>query len=51
MRLPSFPFLLITVGILFLLGNLGIVSHPFATLWPVLIIVVGAVKIVGAFLN
>jgi DUF4097 and DUF4098 domain-containing protein YvlB len=44
------PVMLIVFGVLFLLGNLGYVSHPtlfhlFARYWPVLIIVWGLIKL------
>jgi hypothetical protein len=38
------PVVLITLGVLFLLPRLGI-PFGFGTLWPVLLIVIGVVKL------
>ncbi len=38
------PAVLITLGVLFLLGRLGW-GYQFRELWPVLLIVIGAVKL------
>jgi DUF4097 and DUF4098 domain-containing protein YvlB len=47
----AWPFLLIILGVVFLLANLGIVSHGrlamlFAHYWPVLLILWGVIKLV-----
>jgi hypothetical protein len=41
------PVVLITIGLLFLLGRLSW-GYPFSRLWPVLLIVIGAVKLAEA---
>jgi hypothetical protein len=44
-RTPLAAFILIGLGLLFLLGNLGILPHAgrlLATWWPLILIVVGA---------
>jgi len=38
------PAVLITIGVLFLVGRLGW-GYQFRELWPVLLIVIGAVKL------
>lgn len=45
------PLLLIGVGVLFLLNNMGLdlpLSYMFQTFWPVILIVVGLAQIAGA---
>jgi hypothetical protein len=42
------PIVLITLGVLFLAGRLNI-GYSFGQLWPVLLIVIGVVKLLGAF--
>jgi len=49
-RISSFPYLLITLGVIFLLGKLGYVTNAFSKLWPLLIIVLGLVKIADGLL-
>lgn len=39
------PVVLITLGILFLLADVS--GYPFWRTWPVLLIVIGAIKLVG----
>ena len=41
--------LLITLGILFLLNNLYPAQFQFSEMWPVILIVIGVVKIVEYF--
>jgi hypothetical protein len=41
------PVVLITLGVLFLLGQLGW-GYSFGQLWPVLLIVIGIVKVLQA---
>ncbi len=41
------PAVLITIGVLFLLGRFGW-GYSFNRLWPVLLIVIGAVKLAEA---
>ncbi len=41
------PVVLITIGVLFLLGRLSW-GYSFGKLWPVLLIVIGAVKLAEA---
>ncbi len=42
-----FAWILITIGVIFVLENFGIVDDAFSKLWPVLLIVIGVVMIVG----
>ena len=42
-------FVLITLGVLFLLNNLYPADFRFARMWPVILIVIGVVKIVEYF--
>ena len=42
-----FAWILVTIGVIFVLENFGIVDDAFSKLWPVLLIVIGAVMIVG----
>ncbi|MEA3343373.1 MAG: DUF5668 domain-containing protein [archaeon] len=42
-----FAWILITIGVIFVLENFGIVDGAFSKLWPVLLIVIGAVMIIG----
>jgi len=49
------PLLLVTIGVLFLLRNFGILSHVtlaywFATWWPLLLIILGIVRVVEWYL-
>jgi hypothetical protein len=39
------PAVLITLGLLFLLANLP--EYPFERTWPILLIVIGAIKVLG----
>lgn len=39
------PVILITLGVLFLLDNLGVHGFDFDRTWPVILLVIGAVKI------
>ncbi len=41
------PAVLITAGALFLVGRLGW-GHSYLDLWPVLMIVIGVIKLAGA---
>ncbi len=41
------PVVLITLGVLFLVGRLGW-GYSFGKLWPVLLLVIGAVKLAEA---
>ena len=48
------PVILMAIGVLFLLNNFGWeipVGHLIGTLWPVIIIVVGAVHTAGALMG
>lgn len=47
----AFPLVLITLGIIFLLGNFDIVDNAFRKLWPLLIIVWGATMIMNAVMD
>ncbi len=42
-----FAWILVTIGVIFVLENFGIVDDAFSKLWPVLLIVIGVVMIVG----
>ena len=42
-----FAWILITIGVIFVLDNFGIIDDAFSKLWPVILIVVGVVMIVG----
>ncbi len=42
-----FAWILITVGVIFVLENFGFIDDAFSKLWPVLLIVIGAVMIFG----
>ncbi|MDD5541995.1 MAG: DUF5668 domain-containing protein [Acidobacteriia bacterium] len=44
------PIVLITIGILFLLDQIGYGDWNFGRTWPVILIVVGAVKIFERFI-
>ena len=39
------PVILVTLGILFLLDNLGVRGFDFERTWPVILLVIGAVKL------
>jgi len=39
------PAIMITVGVLFLLDNLGVHGAHFGQTWPVILLVIGIVKI------
>ena len=39
------PVILITVGVLFLLHNLGVPGFAFEHTWPVILLVIGGVKL------
>ena len=39
------PAIMITVGVLFLLDNLGVHGADFGHTWPVILLVIGVVKI------
>lgn len=45
---PWFPVMIILVGMIFLLDNLGLVSGAMTRWWPVLIIVAGGIWFVNA---
>jgi hypothetical protein len=47
-KIPFFPILLILVGVAFLVETLGGVNVSY--LWPVLLMVYGAIKIINGFL-
>ena len=49
--ISAFPYILITLGIILALGTFGIVDGAFGKLWPMLLVVWGAVKIVGVLLE
>jgi len=42
-KLSVGPVILIIVGILFLLGNSGLVEHAFGRYWPIILVAWGAV--------
>ena len=42
-----FPWILITIGVIFVLENFGIVDDAFSKLWPLILIVIGAAIIFG----
>jgi len=46
-RIATFPYVIITAGIIFLLQNLDIVNDAWKKLWPLLIIVIGVVYIIN----
>lgn len=48
-RFRVFPYILITVGVIFLLDNMGIVDGALSKLWPFLLIVPGVVMIARSF--
>jgi fatty acid desaturase len=48
-RVSVLPYVLITIGFIFLLGSLGIVTDAWWRLWPLLLIVIGVVKVIEAF--
>lgn len=39
------PAVLVTLGVLFLLANMS--QYPFERTWPILLIVIGAIKVLG----
>ena len=39
------PVVLVTLGVLFLLANLS--GYPFERTWPILLIVIGVIRVVG----
>ena len=43
------PLLLIVLGVLFLLNNLYPDLHRFGRMWPVILIVIGIVKVIESF--
>lgn len=43
------PLLLIVIGILFLLNNLYPAVFRFGRMWPVILIVIGAAKVIEYF--
>ena len=43
------PLMLIVIGILFLLNNLFPYQFRFGRMWPVILIVVGIVKVIDYF--
>ena len=43
------PLVLIVVGVLFLLNNLYPTSFRFGKMWPVILIVIGAAKVIEYF--
>lgn len=45
------PLILIVLGVLFLLNNIFPGAFSFGKLWPVILIVIGFVKIVESFLR
>lgn len=49
-KFNTFAFVLITFGVIMLLGNLNIVSNAFSKLWPLILIAAGVGKIVNSFL-
>ncbi len=48
-KVKCFPYLLITLGVLLLLGNLNIIESPFKTFWPLFLIIIGTIKIINVF--
>lgn len=48
-RFSIFPYILITVGVIFVLQNFGILDDAFSKLWPVILIVIGIVMIARDF--
>jgi len=48
-RFSIFPYILITIGIIFALENFGILDDAFGKLWPVILIVIGIVIIARDF--
>lgn len=48
-RFSIFPYILITVGVIFALENFGILDDAFSKLWPVILIVMGLVMIAKDF--
>lgn len=41
----SIPFVLIFLGIIFLIQNLGIVTGAFSDFWPLILVIIGLVKL------
>ena len=41
------PLILITIGSIFLMDNLGLINNAWSKLWPLIFIVIGLVKVVG----
>ncbi len=48
-RLSILPYLLIAIGVIFLLENFGIINDAFSKLWPLLLIVIGIVMLARSF--
>ena len=48
-RHSIFPYLLITIGAIFVLQNFGILDDAFSKLWPLILIVIGIVMIARDF--
>ncbi len=42
-----FGWILITVGVIFVLENFGFIDDAFSKLWPLILIVIGAAIIFG----
>ncbi len=42
-----FPWILITIGVIFVLENFGFIDDAFSKLWPLILIVIGAAIIFG----
>ena len=50
-KLRSFPIILITIGIILLIGNFNIMQNVWYKLWPILLIIVGIVNITNYFIE
>jgi hypothetical protein len=50
-KLRSFPIILITIGILLLIGNFNIIEDAWYKLWPIFLIIIGIVNISNYFLE
>ena len=48
-RTSAWPWILIFVGVLFLLQNLKIIDNAIGTYWPVILILIGGVMVFNAY--
>jgi hypothetical protein len=45
-NLSYFGFILLTIGLIFLIDNLNILNNAWGKLWPLILIVIGVIKII-----